>query len=162
MRWSRTWSLVGKPSNWRRVPYLYMPSVSPQHFARISAPDPLRRKKLDHGLRQPAEEGTIEVFHEDSHAGPTPIIVAVGRLQFDVLLHGLENEYGVTARLSPLTCSFARWMERPEDELRLRDANGSLREFEMKHRPPPLFRDEFALRRATREAKNSTLHEVAV
>ena len=140
-----------------------MPRFSPEHFARISVPDPLRRKHLDHGLRQLAEEGTIQVFYEDSHAGPTPIVGAVGRLQFDVLLHRLESEYGVTARLSPLSYSFARWIDGPEDELRrLRDANGSLRVFDTKNRPLLLFRDEFALRWATREAKNTTLHEVAV
>ncbi len=31
--------------------------------------------------------------------GPSPIVGAVGMLQFDVLLHRLEHEYGVTAKL---------------------------------------------------------------
>ena len=140
-----------------------IPRFSPEHFARVILPDPLRRKQLDLGLRQLAEEGTVQVFYEDSHAGPAPIVGAVGRLQFDVLLHRLEHEYGVIARLQDLSYRHARWVEGPEEELRrLRNAYGLMRVFDVKQRPLLLFTDELALRHATRESKGIIMHDIAV
>ena len=93
------------------VTFADIPRFSPEIFARISVPDPLRRKHLDTGLRQLSEEGAAQVFYEDAAGGHSPIIGAVGRLQFDVLLHRLEHEYGVKARLSDLPYTAARWIE---------------------------------------------------
>ena len=76
-----------------------IPRFSPEHFARVRIADPLRRKQLDTGLQQLSEEGAAQVFYQESIAGPAPIVGAVGMLQFDVLLHRLENEYGVQAKL---------------------------------------------------------------
>jgi peptide chain release factor 3 len=140
-----------------------IPRFSPEHFARISVPDPLRRKHLDHGLRQLSEEGAAQVFYEEAGTGPSPIVGAVGRLQFDVLLHRLETEYGVKARLEDLSYHHARWVEGPAEELhRLRGAYGLRQVFDAKERPLLLFTDEFALRHAMREAKGIEFHEVAV
>lgn len=140
-----------------------IPRFSPEHFARITVPDPLRRKHLDQGLRQLAEEGTVQVFYESGLTGPAPIVGAVGRLQFDVLLHRLEHEYGVVARLQPLVFRFARWIDGPDDEIqRLRAAYDLMQVFDVRRRPLLLFTDEFSLRHATRDAKNVTLHDVAV
>ena len=76
--------------------------------------DPLRRKHLDTGLRQLAEEGAVQVFYQESIAGPVPIVGAVGMLQFDVLLFRLENEYGVPCKLEPLPFKLARWVRGSE------------------------------------------------
>jgi peptide chain release factor 3 len=140
-----------------------IPRFSPEHFARVIVPDPLRRKHLDHALRQLSEEGTVQLFYEDGHAGPSPIIGAVGRLQFDVLLHRLEHEYGVTARLQDLSFRYARWIEGPEAEVvRLHNVHGLMRVFDARQRSLFLFTDEFALRYVMREAEDLVLHEVAV
>jgi peptide chain release factor 3 len=140
-----------------------IPRFSPEHFARLSVPDPLRRKHLDTGLRQLAEEGTVQVFFEESAGGPVPIVGAVGRLQFDVLVHRLENEYGVVARLHSLPFRHARWVEGDDDAIdRLRGAHGLMRVFDASGRPLVLFADEFALRHATREAGQLRFHDVAV
>jgi peptide chain release factor 3 len=140
-----------------------IPRFSPEHFARVAVPDPLRRKHLDHGLRQLAEEGTVQVFYEDGLAGPSPIVGAVGRLQFEVLLHRLEHEYAVVATLQVLGFRHARWIDGPEDEiLRLRGALGLMRVYDTRQRPLLLFTDEFALRQATRDAVGITMHELAI
>jgi len=140
-----------------------IPRFSPEHFARVTLAEPLKRKQLDHGLRQLAEEGTVQVFYEETHAGPAPIVGAVGRLQFDVLLHRLAHEYGVAARLQDLNFRHARWVDGPEEELRrLRNAYGLMRVFDAKQRPLLLFTDELALRHATRESKGITMYDVAV
>ena len=95
-----------------------IPSFSPEHFARVQVPDPLRRKHLDKGLLELSEEGTIQVFSGDDGAGPAPVVGAVGPLQFDVLLHRLEHEYGVAATLEAMPYRDARWVTGPDEEIR--------------------------------------------
>jgi len=95
-----------------------IPSFSPEHFSRIHLPDPLRRKHLDKGLGELSEEGAIQVFYTDGVTGPGQVVGAVGPLQFEVLLHRLEHEYGVTARLEPMPYREARWVIGSESEVR--------------------------------------------
>ena len=133
-----------------------IPSFSPEHFARVQVPDPLRRKHLDKGLLELSEEGAIQVFFMDGAAGPAPVVGAVGPLQFEVLLHRLEHEYGVAARLDPMPFRDARWVRGPDSELRrvaggydctlVRDPAG---------RPLLLFRSEWV--RASTEQRETKL-----
>ncbi|HEY9516930.1 MAG TPA: peptide chain release factor 3, partial [Gemmatimonadaceae bacterium] len=90
-----------------------IPRFAPEHFARIVVADPLRRKHLDTGLRQLTEEGAAQVFYTESEGSPTPIVGAVGLLQFDVMLHRLEHEYGVPCRLENIPYRFPRWVTGP-------------------------------------------------
>ena len=95
-----------------------IPSFSPEHFARVFVPNPLRRKHLDKGLLELSEEGAVQVFFSEAGGGPAPVVGVVGPLQFDVLLHRLEHEYGVTARLEAMPYRDARWVTGPEEEIR--------------------------------------------
>jgi len=139
-----------------------MPRFSPEHFARISVPDPLRRKHLDKGLRQLSEEGAAQVFYATSHAGPEPVVGAVGRLQFDVLLHRLENEYGVKALLQPLAWRHARWVTGSESAI-AHAANGHGRTlvYDAARRPLILFDSEWTLRHALQNESGIEFHDVA-
>jgi peptide subunit release factor RF-3 len=124
-----------------------MPRFSPEHFARISVKDPLRRKHLDKGLRQLSEEGAAQVFYASTHAGPEPLVGAVGRLQFDVLLHRLQHEYGVVASLQSLPYGHARWVTGPEDEIqRLGGTTDRWLVYDAKNRPLLLFESEWTMR----------------
>ncbi len=136
-----------------------IPRFSPEHFARIRVADPLRRKQLDTGLRQLSEEGAAQVFYEDIQAGHTPIVGAVGLLQFDVLLHRLLHEYGAEARLDRLGYQLARWVEGPEAEIRrVGRGEGRLLVFDAKERPLVLFSNRWSLQHVEeREEKLSFL-----
>jgi peptide chain release factor 3 len=139
-----------------------MPRFSPEHFARISVPDPLRRKHLDKGLRQLSEEGAAQVFYATSHAGPEPLVGAVGRLQFDVLLHRLEHEYGVKATLQQLPWTYARWVEGPESEIaRVAGAHGRTLVYDARNRPLILFDSEWSLHHTTTRETALTYYDVA-
>jgi peptide chain release factor 3 len=139
-----------------------IPRFSPEHFARVSVPDPLRRKHLDTGLRQLSEEGAVQVFYDEGMTGPSPIVGAVGPLQFEVLLHRLEHEYGVKATLSPLPYRAARWLTgddraiqefvRGYGRARVHDAKGGVL---------ALFESEWALLNSLDKTNGVTLHEVA-
>ncbi|HSJ26041.1 MAG TPA: peptide chain release factor 3 [Longimicrobiales bacterium] len=139
-----------------------MPRFSPEHFARITVKDPLRRKHLDKGLRQLSEEGAAQVFYATTHAGPEPLVGAVGRLQFDVLLHRLEAEYGVAATLSNLPYGYARWVTGPADEIeRLGSSAGRSLVYDSKNRPLLLFESEWTMRHTIERHDTLEFHDVA-
>jgi peptide chain release factor 3 len=139
-----------------------IPRFSPELFARIRIGDPLRRKQLDTGLQQLSEEGAAQVFYQESIAGPSPIIGAVGNLQFDVLLHRLEHEYGVTAKLDFLPYKHARWVEGPRAAIDLLASGiGRTLVYDSKERPLLLFESEWSLRTAMEKAKEVAFHEIA-
>jgi peptide chain release factor 3 len=145
-----------------KVRFEDIPSFSPEHFARVLVPDPLRRKHLDKGLQELSEEGAVQVFYAGSAAGPAPVVGAVGPLQFDVLLHRLEHEYGVSARLEPLPYRDARWVRGPEEEIR-RVARGYDCELvrDRADRPLILFRNEWIRRRTEEEEARLTFFRMA-
>jgi len=126
-----------------------IPRFAPEHFARIHVSDPLRRKHLDTGLRQLSDEGAAQVFYTETVAGPTPIVGAVGILQFDVMVFRLENEYGVPCRLDRMSYTQARWVVGPADEIeRVGRAHGRLLVYDAKNNPLILFEDAWSLRAA--------------
>ncbi len=86
-----------------------VPRFSPEHFARLRAKDPSRRKQFVQGLSQLVEEGTVQSFTLPGQE-QSPILGVVGQLQFEVLEHRLRNEYGVDILLEPLPYAHARWI----------------------------------------------------
>jgi peptide chain release factor 3 len=139
-----------------------IPRFSPEHFARVRIGDPLRRKQLDTGLKQLSEEGAAQAFYGDWGAGPTPLVGAVGMLQFDVLLHRLEHEYGVSAKLEFLPYKLARWVEGPIADIeRVAGGIGRSLVFDSKDRPLVLFETSWSLRTATEKEPTLTFHDIA-
>ena len=139
-----------------------IPRFSPEHFARVTVPDPLRRKHLDTGLQQLSEEGAVQVFYEEGLTGPSPMVGAVGPLQFEVLLHRLEHEYNVIATLHPLGYHSARWIVGSEQAIdEVVRGYGRAKVHDAKGRPLVLFPNEWSLRTAIEKADGVTFHEVA-
>jgi len=142
--------------------YAGIPRFSPEHFARVEVPDPLRRKHLDKGLRQLSEEGAAQVFYSEGLAGPAPIVGAVGQLQFDVLLHRLEHEYGVTASLERMPFRHARWVEGSEEAVRrVAQGFGRAQVSDARGRPMILFDSEWNLRNTVNDETDVVFHDVA-
>ena len=77
-------------------------------FRSVEVADPLRTKQLRAGLTQLGEEGAIQVFRPVS--GGMLLLGAVGQLQFEVVAHRLEHEYGCKARILPARYNVARWV----------------------------------------------------
>ncbi len=144
----------------RPVVFDDIPRFPPEHFSRITVKDPLRRPHLDTGLQQLAEEGAIQLFRGDPQASVPDIVGAVGQLQFDVLLHRLEHEYGVPAKLSGLGMSNARWISGPPDAMQKAMAmRDRMVLYDMRGRPVLLFTNTFAVRWAERESDGLVLRE---
>ncbi|MGA1418406.1 MAG: peptide chain release factor 3, partial [Gemmatimonadaceae bacterium] len=144
--------------------YVGIPRFAPEHFARIISKDPLRRKALDQGLRELTEEGAAQVFFAESMMGPIPIVGAVGLLQFDVMVHRLEHEYGAPCTLEKLPFRYPRWVTGPKAAIeRLGEAQDLQLLYDAKRHPVILFRDEWRLRWALERAETTGLsfHEAA-
>ncbi|MBX6330600.1 MAG: peptide chain release factor 3 [Gemmatimonadaceae bacterium] len=141
-----------------------IPRFPPEHFARVVLTDPMRRKQLDAGLRQLTEEGAAQVFFTSATetTGPTPIVGAVGLLQFDVMLHRLQHEYGVTARLERISARYPRWITGPKAEVeRVATERGRTLLYDASGAPLLLFEDEWALRWTLERERGVQFHEVA-
>ena len=85
-----------------------LPFFAPEMFRAVEVADPLRSKQLRAGLTQLGEEGAIQVFRPI--AGSLLLLGAVGQLQFEVVAHRLEHEYGVKARIMGSNFHLARWV----------------------------------------------------
>jgi peptide chain release factor 3 len=91
-----------------------LPFFAPEIIRSVEVADPLRGKQLKAGLTQLGEEGAIQVFRPV--AGSVLMLGAVGQLQFEVVAHRLEAEYGVKARITGSPYQVARWVTcAPED-----------------------------------------------
>lgn len=85
-----------------------LPFFAPEMFRSVEVADPLKTKQLRAGLTQLGEEGAIQVFRPVG--GSVLLLGAVGQLQFEVVAHRLEHEYGVKARIMPSRYQVARWV----------------------------------------------------
>jgi peptide chain release factor 3 len=94
--------------------YTGLPFFAPEIIRSVEVADPLRSKQLRAGLTQLGEEGAIQVFRPV--AGSVLLLGAVGQLQFEVVAHRLEHEYGVKARITGSPYNVTRWVTcAPED-----------------------------------------------
>ena len=85
-----------------------LPQFQPENFARIYPTDVGKRKAFDKGLRQMAQEGTVQILRNLSDT--ESFVAAVGRLQFDVLQYRLRHEYRVETVLEPLSFECSAWL----------------------------------------------------
>ncbi|MCO6433151.1 peptide chain release factor 3 [Nitrosomonas nitrosa] len=100
-----------------------LPFFAPEIFQTVEIADPMRSKQLKLGLTQLGEEGAIQVFRP--HIGSTLLLGAVGNLQFEVVTHRLQHEYGVDARIASAKYQLARWVtaDDPSELQRFIDSN---------------------------------------
>jgi peptide chain release factor 3 len=85
-----------------------IPSFAPELFRRAVLGDPLRLKALQKGLDQLCEEGATQLFRPLRNNDL--ILGAIGPLQFEVVAHRLQHEYGVQCRFEPVNVATARWL----------------------------------------------------
>jgi peptide chain release factor 3 len=88
--------------------YLGIPDFAPEFFARVVLKNPLKSKQMSKGLHQLSEEGATQLFMPEK--SPVPVIGVVGELQFEVLEHRLEEEYGAQVMLERMPVYQARWV----------------------------------------------------
>ncbi len=137
-----------------------VPRFSPEHFARLRLLDPMKRKQLQKGIDQLAEEGTVQVFIEKGRE-KDPILGVVGRLQFEVLTYRLEHEYGAKAEIELLPYQHARWVEGPTTPEELTARRIAMAVLDLDGRPVALMRNDWELSVAVRDNPNWHFQETA-
>ncbi len=85
-----------------------IPSFAPEHFAVVRGKEAGKAKQFRRGIEQLDTEGVVQVLASDLRGDQAPVLAAVGPLQFDVVLHRLEHEFGARAALDHLDYSMAR------------------------------------------------------
>ncbi len=126
-----------------------VPRFSPEHFAVVRTRDPLKRKQMEKGLEQLAEEGTIQIFQQLQMGMKDPIAGVVGALQFEVLAYRMQHEYGADIVLDRLPFTQARWVRGDGFDAKTFDWEGNRLTVEDRDGAPlVLFRDDWALAHA--------------
>ncbi len=85
-----------------------IPSFSPEIFKELINTDPMRSKQLEKGIEQLTDEGVAQLFTQQD--GRRKIVGTVGELQFDVIQHRLEYEYGASCRFQSMNYAIACWI----------------------------------------------------
>ena len=145
-----------------KISFPGIPSFSPEKFAYITNPNPSSYKSFSKGISQLLDEGAIQMLRQRGDDGGGPIILAaVGQLQFEVVLARLKDEYGVEAKLDPISYNLARWAEGGWDAVDAADGDGKLFGTlvvqDRWERPVLLFRNDWKARDIENEVKGLML-----
>jgi peptide chain release factor 3 len=92
-----------------RIRYDEIPRFPPETFATIRNRGTGKYKQFRDGMAQLLQEGVIQAFTTLDDDRTTTLLGAVGQLQFDVVVHRLENEYGAEPILESAPYAVARW-----------------------------------------------------
>jgi peptide chain release factor 3 len=134
-----------------RVQFEDIPKFAPELFGKLSVRDALKRQKMQEALKHLSEEGAIQLFYDPIFGPQDPIVGAVGELQFEVLLHRLNDEYNLEVKLNRLGFSVARW-PRDEQGKAVHELNGGFTIYrDMIDQPVILLNQEWDLNWAKRE-----------
>ncbi len=87
-----------------------IPVFAPECFALIRCAATAKAKQFRAGLTQFVSEGVIQLYGLASGHGTLPLLGAVGQLQFEVLKHRLESEYGAEVVIEPKPWNIVRWI----------------------------------------------------
>ncbi len=123
-----------------------IPTFAPEHFARVTQMDTMKRKQFVKGITQIAQEGAIQIFQEYKTGMEEIIVGAVGMLQFDVLKFRLENEYNVEIHMENLPYGYIRWIENADIDLDHLSGTSDMKKVrDMRGNPLLLFINEWSV-----------------
>lgn len=138
-----------------------IPTFAPEHFARVTQKDTMKRKQFTKGITQIAQEGAIQVFQEINIGMEEIIVGGVGVLQFEVLEQRLKSEYNVDIKLEILPFQCVRWIDdQALDPNTLNLTSDSKRARDLKGRNLIIFMNNWGIKWALEQNKGLTLSDV--
>lgn len=146
-----------------KLQYEGIPQFAPEHFAKISTKNSLKRKHFLKGINQLAEEGTIQVYKRP-HTGMEELIIGVvGVLQFEVLEYRLKNEYGVDILSERLPFRYIRWVEMDNFDPNTFSITMDTMIVESENKTPVLlFQNEWSINKVAERNPEAVLKEVSI
>ncbi|QSX05093.1 peptide chain release factor 3 [Sedimentibacter sp. zth1] len=120
-----------------------LPTFPPELFRRVSPVNSLKGKNFHKGVKQLAQEGTIQIYRNDFN---DVILGAVGVLQFEVFEYRLKNEYNTDIRMDNLDYTVARWIKANDSvDLKKHENSRCTLVYDRFDRPVYLFSNMYAL-----------------
>jgi peptide chain release factor 3 len=107
----------------KAVEYPPLPAFAPEHFGALQMHDTSKAKRFRRGIAQLDAEGVVQVLYSERRGEATPVLAAVGPLQFEVTTARLQAEFDVPATIDRLPFQLARLTD-AEGAARLRTAPG--------------------------------------
>ncbi len=146
-----------------KLQYAGIPQFAPEHFSKISTKNSLKRKQFLKGIKQLAEEGSIQVYKRPNIGMEELIIGVVGVLQFEVLEYRLKNEYGVDIISERLPFRYIRWVEMDDFNANTFSLPMDTMIAESENKDPVLlFQNEWSIRHVKERNENVVLKEVSL
>jgi peptide chain release factor 3 len=132
-----------------------MPQFPPEIVAEVRPKEVIKRKAFDKGIAQLGAEGAIQLLRRFHNPGGSPLVAAVGKLQFEVLEYRLESEYGVKCEVSYLPYRYGVYLEGEPRTLLL--SQGSIMALDKNDRLVVLYSHEWEKRFLEERNKNHRL-----
>lgn len=146
-----------------KVEYHGIPSFAPEHFARVTIKNSLKRKQFLKGITQLSDEGSIQVFKRQNVGMEELLIGVVGVLQFEVLEYRLKNEYGVDIILEIQPFRYVRWIKAENfDHSKFSVPLDCRLVVDKNENPVILFKNEWSIRHAEERNENVILSEISL
>ncbi len=130
-----------------KIVYKEIPRFTPEAFSYLHNPNTAKFKQFRQGLDQLMQEGVIQALYLRNSSVKTPLLAAVGPLQFEVVQFRLESEYGAVSRLEAAPWTVVRWLptDMKEDDLdALSLPTGSRVAYDVGKNPVVLFQNEWS------------------
>lgn len=85
-----------------------IPSFAPEHFAVLRAESAGKYKQFRKAMDQLDSEGVVQVLRNEIRGDASPVLAAVGPMQFEVVTARMKSEFGVETSIQNLPYSLAR------------------------------------------------------
>ena len=148
-----------------KILYKEIPRFTPEAFSYLHNPNTGKYKQFRQGLDQLLQEGVIQALYLRNSSIKTPLLAAVGPLQFEVVQFRLESEYGAESRLEAASWNVVRWLptDITEDALdALTLPTGAKLAYDLGKNPVILFQNEWSANYFNETNKNCPLSAVPV
>ena len=148
-----------------KILYKEIPRFTPEAFAHLHNPNTAKFKQFRQGLDQLLQEGVIQALYLRNSSVKTPLLAAVGPLQFEVVQFRLESEYGAESRLEPAPWNVVRWLPtdiKEEDLDALSLPTGARLAYDIGRNPVVLFQNEWSANYFSETNKNCPLSALPV
>ncbi|MQY29871.1 Peptide chain release factor RF3 [Nocardia sp. RB56] len=92
----------------KKVEFPPIPSFAPEHFATLRARTADKYKQFRKAIDQLDSEGVVQVLRNDTRGDASPVLAAVGPMQFEVVTARMLTEFNVETHLDFLPYQLAR------------------------------------------------------
>ncbi|GAB0103819.1 peptide chain release factor 3 [Nocardia sp. JMUB6875] len=92
----------------KKVEFPPIPSFAPEHFASLRAKTADKYKQFRKAMDQLDSEGVVQVLRNDARGDQSPVLAAVGPMQFEVVTARMQSEFNVETQLDHLPYQLAR------------------------------------------------------